>query len=88
MRVKIRHTTPLIACAILSSFTARALAAPPSAAAKTHAAHVTIVRDNWGIAHVKGKTDADGVFGMIDTQAEDDFNRIETNYLVNQPLPA
>src|SRR5678815_769114 len=42
---------------------------------------VTIVRDDWGIAHIHGKTDADAVFGMIYSQAEDDFNRIETNYL-------
>src|SRR6516225_1138744 len=41
----------------------------------------TIVRDDWGIAHVSGKTDADAVFGMIYAQAEDDFNRVETNYL-------
>ena len=45
------------------------------------AARVTIIRDNWGIAHVYGKTDADAVFGMIYSQAEDDFNRVETNYL-------
>jgi acyl-homoserine lactone acylase PvdQ len=44
---------------------------------------VTITRDNWGIAHVVGKTDADAVFGMIYAQAEDDFNRIETNYLTS-----
>ena len=42
---------------------------------------VTIARDDWGIAHVHGKTDADAVFGMIYAQAEDDFNRIESNYL-------
>jgi acyl-homoserine-lactone acylase len=42
---------------------------------------VTIVRDDWGIPHVRGKTDADAVFGMIYAQAEDDFNRVETNYL-------
>ena len=45
------------------------------------AANVTITRDDWGIAHVKGKTDADAVFGAIYAQAEDDFNRIEVNYL-------
>ncbi len=45
------------------------------------AANVTITRDDWGIAHVVGKTDADAVFGMIYAQAEDDFNRIEINYL-------
>src|SRR5450755_3090030 len=42
---------------------------------------VTITRDDWGIAHVHGKTDTDAVFGMMYTQAEDDFNRVETNYL-------
>lgn len=45
------------------------------------AADVTITRDDWGIAHVRGKTDADAVFGMEYAQAEDDFNRVETNYL-------
>ena len=45
------------------------------------AANVTITRDDWGIAHVYGKTDADAVFGMIYAQAEDDFNRVETNYI-------
>jgi acyl-homoserine-lactone acylase len=47
------------------------------------AAAVTITRDDWGIAHVHGKTDADAVFGMIYAQAEDDFNRVETNYLTS-----
>jgi acyl-homoserine lactone acylase PvdQ len=45
------------------------------------ARNLTITRDDWGIAHVHGKTDADAVFGMIYAQAEDDFNRVETNYL-------
>src|SRR5438876_11832802 len=43
--------------------------------------NVTIIRDNWGVPHVYGKTDADAVFGVIYAQAEDDFNRVETNYL-------
>ena len=42
---------------------------------------ITITRDNWGIAHVRGKTDADAVFGLMYAQAEDDFNRVETNYI-------
>jgi len=45
------------------------------------ARNITIIRDDWGIAHVYGKTDADAVFGMEYTQAEDDFNRVETNYI-------
>ena len=48
---------------------------------KQHAAAVTIIRDDWGIAHVYGKTDADAVFGAEYAQAEDDFNRVETNYI-------
>src|SRR5213082_1357978 len=45
------------------------------------ARNVAIIRDDWGIAHVYGKTDANVVFGMIYAQAEDDFNRVETNYI-------
>ena len=48
---------------------------------KQEAARATIIRDDWGIAHVYGKTDADAVFGMEYAQAEDDFNRVETNYI-------
>jgi acyl-homoserine-lactone acylase len=44
---------------------------------------VTIVRDDWGIAHVHGGTDAQAVFGMVYAQAEDDFNRVEANYLTS-----
>ena len=59
-----------------------ALAAPaPLAKWRAQAARVRIVRDDWGIAHVHGRSDADAVFGMIYAQAEDDFNRIEANYL-------
>ncbi len=56
--------------------------APELARWQRHAAATTITRDDWGIAHIHGKTDADAVFGAIYAQAEDDFNRIETNYLV------
>ena len=42
---------------------------------------ISIIRDDWGIAHVHGKTDADAVFGVMYAQAEDDFNRVETNYI-------
>jgi acyl-homoserine-lactone acylase len=52
-----------------------------AAAWEKQAQNVTIIRDTWGIPHVYGKTDADAVFGAIYAQAEDDFNRVETNYL-------
>jgi acyl-homoserine-lactone acylase len=54
-----------------------------SARWRQHSEDVLIVRDTWGIAHVYGKSDADAVFGVIYAQAEDDFNRIERNYLVS-----
>ncbi|MCL6259933.1 penicillin acylase family protein [Aquiflexum sp. TKW24L] len=40
-----------------------------------------IIRDQWGIPHVYGKTDADAVFGMVYAQCEDDFNRVEVNFI-------
>lgn len=52
-----------------------------SARWQREADNVTITRDDWGIPHIHGDTDADAVFGMIYAQAEDDFNRVETNYL-------
>jgi acyl-homoserine-lactone acylase len=70
--------------AFLPLLLALTAASPPELARwKAEAARVTITRDDWGIAHVHGKTDADAVFGMIYAQAEDDFPRIEANYLTN-----
>src|SRR5450432_3672836 len=45
------------------------------------ALHVNIIRDNWGIPHIYGKTDADAVFGLLYAQCEDDFKRVEMNYI-------
>jgi acyl-homoserine-lactone acylase len=45
------------------------------------AQQTTIIRDNWGIPHIYGKTDADAVFGLLYAQCEDDFKRIEMNYI-------
>ncbi|HEU4499507.1 MAG TPA: penicillin acylase family protein, partial [Sphingomicrobium sp.] len=58
-------------------------AAPPTELQswRTQAANISITRDDFGIAHISGATDADAVFGMIYAQAEDDFPRIEANYL-------
>ena len=67
--------------AIIGLLTATIGAQPASAKPASYA--VTVTRDDWGIAHVHGHTDADAIYGMIYAQAEDDFNRIETNYLVN-----
>src|SRR3954451_21894994 len=64
-------------------FLLTAAASPELARWKAEGSRVTITRDDWGIAHVHGKSDADAVFGMIYAQAEDDFPRIEANYLTN-----
>ncbi len=48
---------------------------------KEQAQRVTIIRDTWGVPHVYGKTDADAVFGLLYAQAEDDFSRVELNYI-------
>jgi len=48
---------------------------------KSHAAHTTIIRDDFGVPHVYGKTDSDAVFGLLYAQCEDDFNRVEHNYI-------
>jgi acyl-homoserine-lactone acylase len=70
----------LFAALLLSLY---ANAVPPKDAARweQQSRNVSIIRDDWGIAHVYGKTDADTVFGAVYAQAEDDFNRVETNYI-------
>ena len=45
------------------------------------AQNVTIIRDDFGVPHIYAQTDADAVFGLLYAQAEDDFNRIERNYV-------
>ncbi len=84
-----RARNPVILLALLTT----AASSPPIGTAPTgmapterarwqsQAARVTITRDDWGIPHIRGKSDADAVFGLIYAQAEDDFARIEANYL-------
>src|SRR4249919_1296004 len=48
---------------------------------KAQAKNVTIIRDKWGIPHIYGKTDADAVFGLMYAQCEENFPRVERNYL-------
>jgi len=86
-------TFAFTACAAAFAGAAPAVHAAPAKAVSQKAGHaelarwqgtaqrVTIMRDKWGIPHVFGKSDADAVFGMIYAQAEDDFNRVELNYI-------
>ena len=48
---------------------------------KSHAENVEIIRDDFGVPHIYGKTDADAIFGLLYAQCEDDFNRVEQNYI-------
>lgn len=42
---------------------------------------VTIYRDTYGVPHVFGRTDASTVFGFAYAQAEDNFWRVEENFI-------
>ncbi len=71
---------PLLA--LLGAWSTAARAADPEIIRwEQQALKVTIIRDDWGIPHIYGKTDADVVFGLMYAQAEDDFNRVETNFI-------
>src|SRR5256885_13276997 len=71
----------LILAAVGASCAPQAIADKDVTAWERQAQNITIIRDDWGIAHVYGKTDADADFGVMYAQAEDDLNRVETNYL-------
>ncbi|HEU4997115.1 MAG TPA: penicillin acylase family protein [Gemmatimonadaceae bacterium] len=73
----------LILAAAASPCLAQANANNDVAKWEQQAQNVTITRDDWGIPHIRGKTDADAVFGLIYAQAEDDFNRVEMNYVTS-----
>ena len=81
--MKIRDTGPLASLVLLAFVAAGTAGAADDGAGRgpDEAQRAEIVRDEWGIAHVFGKTDADTVFGAIYAQAEDDFPRIERNFL-------
>jgi len=71
----------LVAAVLCVSCAGQAAADKDLATLQKQAQSITIIRDNWGIPHVYGKTDADAVFGVVYAQAEDDFNRVETNFI-------
>src|SRR5690349_1801662 len=77
-------TLALMLAATMASAAPRAATNFPSserARLEREAQNVTITRDSWGIPHIHGKTDADAVFGLVYAQSEDDFNRVETNFI-------
>ncbi len=75
-----RNLLLLIALALLSCKTDTNSETTASSLAQK-AENVTIIRDDFGVPHIYGKTDADAVFGLLYAQCEDDFNRVEQNYI-------
>ncbi|HKD92750.1 MAG TPA: penicillin acylase family protein, partial [Terriglobales bacterium] len=76
-----RNFIQIIIFASAASFLCHAATQEEIARWEQQARSITIIRDDWGIAHVYAKTDADAVFGAEYAEAEDDFNRVETNYI-------
>ncbi len=77
----IKKLLTLNMCMLVLHVTAQTYSADDISRWKQTAQNVTIIRDNWGIPHVYGKTDADAVFGLLYAQCEDDFSRVEMNYI-------
>ena len=66
---------------ILLLISLRIVASPELFRMQAQAKRVTIYRDDFGVPHIYGKSDADAVFGMLYAQCEDDFSRVERNYI-------
>jgi len=81
--IRILKTTIFLAFLLLAACSKEPApaASQPLDALATRAQNVTIIRDDFGVPHIYAKTDADAVFGLLYAQAEDDFNRIERNYV-------
>jgi len=87
MRIPVRRASTLVISAALGLAALAGCDAAPAdpdlERLASRAERVEIIRDDWGVPHVYAATDADAVFGLMYAQAEDDFNRIETNFLTS-----
>lgn len=81
MSLRSSPTTLLLVSLVLLTGCARQVADPELERLRARAETVTIIRDDFGVPHIYAKTDADAVFGMLYAQSEDDFNRVEQNYI-------
>ena len=83
--MKMLKPTWLVLLVLFAASCAQEPAVSPEVAAwQARADGITIIRDDWGVPHIYGKTDADVVFGLMYAQAEDDFHRVETNFINSQ----
>lgn len=46
--------------------------------------NVTILRDEWGVPHIKGKTDADCAYGLAWAHSEDDYATLEESFYLGR----
>ncbi len=70
-----------VSCLACLTLIAQSFSAKEVKGWQKQAKDVEIIRDEWGVPHVYGKTDADAVFGMIYAQAEDDYRLIEEKFI-------
>ncbi len=77
----LKHATLLAVTVFIASACSRDAADTELERLADIAARVEIIRDDYGVPHIYAETDADAVFGMLYAQAEDDFPRIERNYI-------
>ncbi|HEX9931588.1 MAG TPA: penicillin acylase family protein, partial [Allosphingosinicella sp.] len=61
--MKLRRLLALLLLTLASACATVPTGDPDRQRWQAHARSVTIARDDWGIAHVRGETDADAVFG-------------------------
>ena len=83
IRIQFLNFSLFIVLLLLTSLTQakEPFASAPADLLSARAAGITIIRDDFGVPHIYAKTDADAVFGLLYAQAEDDFKRIERNYI-------
>ena len=79
--MQLRLLAPILLFLIISSCDKKLQLTEEQLRWQKHADNTEIIRDNFGVPHIYGKTDADAVFGLLYAQAEDDFNRVEQNYI-------
>ncbi len=72
--------TPLLILTFWPSFSSESPDSPPNAE-RSQSTQVTIFRDEWGIPHIYGPTDASVVFGAAYAQAEDNWWQVEDNFV-------
>ena len=76
-----KRAVTLLALFLWASATPLAQASRTSLKPSTLARTVTIYRDNFGVPHIFGQTDASVVFGLMYAQCEDNFWQLETDMI-------